>query len=156
VGLQHLAGLKSLRDLRLSGAHLTDAVLGFLIQNDLLEIVANYRTGSVNEIGQEGRPPPPKKGNSEVDSLDLSGTKVTHAGLKHRAGLKNLKSLHIASGWVTDELLEFLHQNRQIHILGLAEGNGNSRPGSDDEILSIRVGSRYLTRPIIKENYYPP
>ena len=50
------------------------------------------------------------KGLRNVQSLGLSGTKVTDAGLKHLQGLKKLKELLLFGTDVTDEGIKKLHR----------------------------------------------
>jgi tRNA A-37 threonylcarbamoyl transferase component Bud32/Leucine-rich repeat (LRR) protein len=111
AGVKYLAGLKNLQLLGVGGPGITDEGLKHL------------------------------GGLQELQTLNLSGTKVTPAGLKHLAGLKKLQRLGIANDHVTDEALEVLHQSRQIHILQLPTGVGNSQPLSDDAITDILIDS---------------
>jgi tRNA A-37 threonylcarbamoyl transferase component Bud32/Leucine-rich repeat (LRR) protein len=111
TGLKYLAGLKNLQHLHVGGTGITGEGLKHL------------------------------GGLQDLQTLGLSGMKVTPAGLKHLAGLKKLQRLGIANDQVTDEVLEVLHQSRQLHILQLPTGDGNSQPPSDEAIAAIVIAN---------------
>ena len=89
VGLEELAGLKSLQILNLSNTKVTDAGLKQLA------------------------------GLKSLKVLNLSFTKVTGDGLKELAGLKALKILDLANSQATDAGLEGVAELKPLQVLSL-------------------------------------
>lgn len=99
VGLKELAPLnKKLHTLGLHSNQLTDRVLAVLRETGLLHAFYRCKTSS-------GKRPSKVE---EVEILDLHGTAITYAGLKHLTVLKNLSKLELSSTKITDAGLKDL------------------------------------------------
>ncbi len=85
-GLKHLSGLKKLTSVEMKPDLVTDAALAALDEAGLIHALAPFATAVDGK-----RPTKPE----EVVGVDLNGTAVTHQGLKHLAGLKNLATLKL-------------------------------------------------------------
>jgi hypothetical protein len=96
AGLKQLAGLKSLKALRLGSTQVTDLGLKELAGLKNLQWLDLLYT-KVTDAGLKEL-----AGFKNLQSLGLCGTKVTNAGLKHLAGLKNLRTLDLQLTNVTD------------------------------------------------------
>lgn len=96
AGFKHLIGLRKLNELSVSRDRVTSAALATLAEADLLHALA---FAQVREpwAGRTVRP----LAAGEVFSLNLSGTRVTDAGLKHLARLKNLARLDLSDTLTT-------------------------------------------------------
>lgn len=79
--------------------------------------------------------------------LDLRSTKVTPAGLKHLAKLKQLKYLGLSSDVLTDEIVQTLAANEQLHLLGshAYPFQGLIYPNSPSEVRWLSVTNSPMT-----------
>jgi Leucine-rich repeat (LRR) protein len=144
TGLKELAPLKSLTTLKAPGP-LTDGVLGTLRAIGLLHALI--------QASAEGghRPARPE----HVVKLDLSGTKVTGAGLAELAPLKNLTTLILPkppeSGRqseyrpITDSELCPLREIGLLHALPVATAARGKRPARPDYVLSFELHGKEVT-----------
>lgn len=107
AGLRELAIFKNASELSWASAHLDDGTLHVLREIDLLHAVGQAK-------GKEDARP---KSAMEVVGLDLTRTKVTDAGLKELASLKNLTSLSLTSTEVTDEGIKDLAPLQNLKTL---------------------------------------
>ena len=96
AGIKELAPLKNLTSLTLDRDHITDAVLKALREADLLHVLsyayADYRRGVSTRPAKV----------EEVTFMNLSGTRLTDAGVKELFPLKNITTLFLPSKGVTD------------------------------------------------------
>ena len=67
-------------------------------------------------------------GLKNLATLDLRGTSVTGVGLKNLAGLANLTTLYLDTSTVTDASLRSLRETDLLHALILAAGQNGSAP----------------------------
>jgi len=111
-GLARLPGLRSLRELDLTGSGLTDASLPGLARHRTIEVLRLGRTAVTDD------------GLAALASLEglaclwLGGTAVTDAGLAHLRGLPKLRELALPSG-VTGAVAEHLAAMPSLQIVSL-------------------------------------
>jgi len=110
AALAHLKGLRSLKELELSGTQISDAGLEYLSGLDHLEV------------------------------LDLADTAITDAGLGHIKALTSLKTVKIGDTAVTDAGLENLRELKHLEELSLLGKERPSRPKDRSWLDSIRLG----------------
>lgn len=133
AGLKELAGLKHLTTLDLLGTSWTPAGLRHLAPLtklttlDLGLMVTDETLRTLREIGllhalalMKGKTGGRPASSAEVESLSLSGTKVTNDGLKELAELKSLTTLDLGSTSVTDAGLQDLAALQRLTNLDLA------------------------------------
>ncbi len=138
AGLKHLTPLKNLTRISLSSEHLSDESLRVLREMNLL-----HSLGSIRESRHTPSSP------SEVTGLNLRGTKVTDAGLKELAPLKNLTYLVLPD--VTDSTLRELRGLGLLHALDLAESDALERPQSAEDVATLRLSRTKITDAGLKE-----
>src|SRR5262249_50288745 len=91
------------------------------------------------------------KSAADVVSLNLSGTAATDVGLKELAGLKNLSSLGLYGGQVTDEALKVLCEVGLLYALTLASAKDGARPKSAADVVSLDLSITQVTDAGLKE-----
>ncbi|MDW7996018.1 MAG: hypothetical protein RMI91_15330 [Gemmatales bacterium] len=101
--------MKKLTELRLSYDQITDSTLATLREAGLLH------TLSRTSVPNNKRP----RNAEEVTELDLSGTRVTDAGLKELAALKKLTELNLQRTPITDAGLKELAALQNLRKLQL-------------------------------------
>lgn len=111
--LECMAGLDSVRFLRLESTGITDAGLQHVQGLASLEEISLYRT-HVTSAGLEFL-----RGLTNLKNLGLNETEINDAGLKHLAGLKNLQHLWLDGTAVSDAGLPSLNSLKQLKDLGL-------------------------------------
>lgn len=138
-GLRHLAGLKNLTSLNLSGyagsGKVTDAGLEHLAALPSLAKLDLAGSG-VTDAGLKRLADFPS-----LTSLKLTDTRITNAGVQHLAGLKNLKELSLSprdwnprtGGALTGRCLEHIAGLTNLTSLHLAL----SGPISDEQVQSL-------------------
>jgi internalin A len=84
-------------------------------------------------------------GLTNLTELDLFGTKVTDAGLKHLAPLKGLTHLHLVGSQVTDQTLTTLQEPGLLHTLSLATARDGKRPTKPDDVIAINLTGAKVT-----------
>jgi hypothetical protein len=141
AALKHLADLSNLTTLRLDKNRLSDEVLTSLRQICLLHSLpqATAKDG--------GRP----KKAEEVASLDLREFRITGDGVKELGNLKNLESLKLTPGQVSDEVLEALRRFKLRHTLLQARAKGGARPKAEDDIDEFFLHQSRVTPAGLKE-----
>jgi uncharacterized protein (TIGR02996 family) len=121
-GLKHLSGLTRLRKLSLTGRQLKDAGLkhlAWLTQLQELDLDGTAVTGTgLKHLA----------GLAQLEALSLEGTAVTDATLKHLAGLTHLEDLSLEDTRVTDAALEHLAGLTRLQWLNL-RGTGVTGAG---------------------------
>ncbi len=129
-GLEMLSGLKKLTELRIKGEHVTDAVLTWvdgipnLTHLDLRPIINQpfYEHPVMRGEWKKGATDNGLRhlaGLKNLKFLDLSYSKLTNAGLRHLAGLKGLTELVLDHTKVTDEGLKHLAGLEKLTDLSL-------------------------------------
>lgn len=141
VGLKELAGLKNLRTLQMDRPQVTDDVLKVLREVGLLHTLSMAMTKAMT------RPGSPEK----VQWLDLSGTKVTGAGLKELAAFKALNHLYLDKAQLTDSALKSLREVGLLHSLDRARNKDGGRPASAEEVVSLSLAQTEVTDEGLKE-----
>jgi Leucine-rich repeat (LRR) protein len=166
AGLKELAPLKKLTTLKLNNDQVADVALHSLREIGLLHALEQAKAKpSSDEPWLYRRPTRPE----EVDSLDLSSTKVTDAGLKELAPLtnlstldlrrtkvtgaglkelaplKNLKHLSLDNSDITDGVLQSLREIGLLHAL-----NGASGP-TDEDLVKLDLSETAVTDEGLKE-----
>jgi len=109
-----LAQFKKINTIELTADRVTDRVLADLRETNLLHYL-NVGSGQAI-LGVDTRPSKPE----DLVRLDLSWTKVTDAGLKELASLKNLERLDLRGTAVSGEGLKELEPFKKLTILVLA------------------------------------
>ncbi|MBI3209113.1 MAG: hypothetical protein HYZ37_09475 [Candidatus Solibacter usitatus] len=105
AGLEKLMSLRALRNLTLTRAPITGKGIGFLAQLPRLQ---NLVLSHAENIGDEEMDALSKL--ARLTSLDLSGTKVSDAGLRKLAKQKSLRMLYVSGSRVTaNGVAELLH-----------------------------------------------
>jgi len=132
VGLKELAPLKNLTTIELNETQMTDVSLRVLREIGLLHALL-----PPSLKGKASRGKPPTK-SEDVVSLDLSGTKVTVAGLKELAPLKNLTKLELSEYQVTNASLKVLHEIRLLHALNLNKLRSDGNQLTDARLKVLR------------------
>jgi Leucine-rich repeat (LRR) protein len=128
-GLKHVAGMKKLRDLAVSGSsQVGDAGLEHLRGLTNLVSLALYNTkvtGATFEV---------LAGMANLQTLHLSDTPTTDDGLKHLAALNGLESLNLARTKITDAGMVHLRGLTELRVLGL----GNNEQLTDRAMEPLR------------------
>lgn len=160
--LKHLAKLKSLRTLEIYNWNVTDDMIREMRAHNLLHVwrqASKWTTArptspaEVQQLHLDGTKVTPAglKEISRIKSLrhlNVKDTRVTAAGLKHVAGLP-LTSLDVSPGILTDETLQFLRDNKMLHVLANARGKGG-RPASLDSIIFMSLDDAPITDASVK------
>jgi internalin A len=107
AGLKELAAFKNLTKLDLDLSQVTDAALASLRQIKLRHALG------IAETGKQTRP----ASEDEIEILFLNGTKVSPAGLKELAGLKNVVRVCVDRAKATDEALRGMREAGLLHAL---------------------------------------
>ncbi|MGE3315896.1 MAG: tetratricopeptide repeat protein [Planctomycetaceae bacterium] len=115
--IEHLSGMKNLRELDLSGTQIGDASIESIIELGSLELL--WLNGT--KISDEGLKELTRL--SGLKSLGLANTSIGNNGIRHLAALKNMEYLLLAHSRVTDNGLE--------HIRGLSQLKGLSLMGTE-------------------------
>lgn len=113
AGMVHLAGLTSLKRLKLTGTGVGNDGVEHLKQLSHLQILVLDKT-NVDDAGLVHL-----AGMNELYALNLEGTQVSDRGLQHLQGLDNLRILNVSQTQVTaegvDHCRELLPQCHIIH-----------------------------------------
>jgi Leucine-rich repeat (LRR) protein len=119
--------------LHLAGSQVTDGTLRVLRSVGLLHLWSNVRA-------KNGSRP---VDDSQIASLNLSGTKVTGKGLKELKGLE-LTSLFIDTAQVTDGMVRGLAENGWLHLLPQVTAQYGRRAATDDQIYSVNFSGKLI------------
>jgi len=115
--MAYLQGLRTLRDLRLNDADISDdgmAHLSTLTELRRLSFPIRYRKSKITDRGLVHL-----KNLKKLETLSLGGTNVGDAGLIHLSGLSNLRDLALNGTNVTDAGLVHLRTLTKLRRLGL-------------------------------------
>jgi Leucine-rich repeat (LRR) protein len=137
-GLKELKGLKNLQTLNVG---VTDEVLRALGEIGLLHALwCAQAAGGARPAGDD-----------DVISLDLARTPVTAEGLKELKGLKNLQTLNLQFGGVTDGELRALREIGLLHALVQAKTQGFERPARTADVTRMDLVNTKVTADGLKE-----
>lgn len=125
-GLKHLTGLKRLTHIDLFQDKVTDEALRTMQEAGLLHALhqAEVYGGTKGHVVDGSRP----TSQEEVRTFNLNFTRVTGAGVKYLADLKNLTNLYLDSSQVTGEGLKHAAELKNLIVLklGSADVTGES------------------------------
>jgi hypothetical protein len=119
---------------------ITDDELELVAKLKTLRIVSLQGNANVTDAGIKRL-----VGMENLESLDITGTKVTPAGLAHIAKIKKLDSLGCGQESMTDDMLREMIRLNIAYKLSLGNRVGPGRPTSNDEVDWIQLHRAHLT-----------
>ena len=150
--LRHMPDIELLSNvctLSLWGTKVTDEGLGFVAG----------RLTQLNILSLSGRPVTDDglkhlREMKALHSLDLSGTRISAAGLRHLDGLTRLDSLYLADTGLTDDALQHIEPLSALEYLGLSgtriTDEGMKRLGKLTRLRSLSLSGRQITNESVK------
>jgi Leucine-rich repeat (LRR) protein len=148
--LVHIGGLRNLEVLTLSGNNISDAGLEHLRGLSKLR-----RLGIRNSSHQDSRMEISDEGLArlaplrELCSLDLVGTAVTGAGLRHLSSFPHLESLFLSGPWINDDGMAHVSTCKELETLGLlytkVGDRGFEQLGKLGRLERLDLSSRFVT-----------